>query len=340
MYRSSKYRSVFLTALLTAILLPPLFAAALNCDSCGKRIRGNYVKANDRSYCNNACYEKTLPVCAACGKRCTGGHFVKDDKSYCSRECLSVTLPSCHLCNKRFQQGVIVKEPIGGDKVFCPECARLPKCFSCSMPDNCLKLDDGRDICRECNRTGVFKPELAERIFRQVRERLRNELGLATEHDIRFMLTDAATLEKNSTHYAPGQELGLFKYNYTLRSVTETRYTLTRGRQESTREYKTDERYVIMVLYGIPENKFVEVAAHELGHDWMQAYYPEIEDLKIKEGWAEYVASQANILYGREDMNRRMEQNPDPIYGEGYRFIRDYIERHGFDGLKKYFADN
>jgi hypothetical protein len=32
-----------------------------------------------------------------------------------------------------------------------------------------------------------------------------------------------------------------------------------------------------------------------------------------------------------------MENNPSKIYGGGYRFIRDYVKKHGFDGLMQYF---
>jgi hypothetical protein len=53
----------------------------------------------------------------------------------------------------------------------------------------------------------------------------------------------------------------------------------------------------------------------------MQMNYKNITDLKIKEGWAEYVASRVNSLYGRDYMNRRREENPSDIYGGGYRYI-------------------
>jgi hypothetical protein len=32
-----------------------------------------------------------------------------------------------------------------------------------------------------------------------------------------------------------------------------------------------------------------------------------------------------------------METNPSKIYGDGYRFVRDYVKQHGMSGLMQYF---
>jgi hypothetical protein len=70
------------------------------------------------------------------------------------------------------------------------------------------------------------------------------------------------------------------------------------------------------------------VIAHELAHDYMHEQYKNIKDQKIVEGWAEYVASRVNSLYGRESMNIRMEKNPSSTYGDGYRLLAS-IARKG-----------
>jgi CRISPR/Cas system CSM-associated protein Csm2 small subunit len=110
-------------------------------------------------------------------------------------------------------------------------------------------------------------------------------------------------------------------------------------RSTKTQERVKEESHTIYFLYGIPENKLREVAAHELAHDWMQAYYPEITDLKTKEGWAEYIASRVNILYGRAKMNLRMKQNRDLIYGGGYRMIKRVADQEGGDALFELFEN-
>ena len=90
-------------------------------------------------------------------------------------------------------------------------------------------------------------------------------------------------------------------------------------------------------------NKLAEVLAHELAHDWMQMNYRNISDLKIKEGWAEYVATRVNSLYGRDYMNRRIEENPSDIYGGGYRHISNMAKKGDAElnaFLEKYDADS
>ena len=87
--------------------------------------------------------------------------------------------------------------------------------------------------------------------------------------------------------------------------------------------------------------KFIEVASHELAHDWMQEYYPKISDLKVKEGWAQYIAWRVNKIYGNLDFNTLIEKNKDPIYGDGFRLINEKAGESDswLENIKKYFGE-
>ena len=168
-----------------------------------------------------------------------------------------------------------------------------------------------------------------------------HDLKLKTHSDIKLYLTDSKTLKDKSPDYSPGHELGLYLYKFTLHTVTNTKKNIWgRVLNRKTTTYKDNISHSIYVLYGTPRHKLIEVLAHELGHDWMQKHYPKIKELKIKEGWAEYVAAQVNILYGRPKMNRRMEQNKDKIYGGGYRTISAIGKKNGLAGIKDFFRQN
>jgi len=168
-----------------------------------------------------------------------------------------------------------------------------------------------------------------------------HDLKLKTHSDIKLYLTDSKTLKDKSPDYSPGHELGLYLYKFTLHTVTNTKKNIWgRVLNRKTTTYKDNISHSIYVLYGTPRHKLIEVLAHELGHDWMQKYYPKIKNLKIKEGWAEYVATQVNILYGRPKMNRRMEQNKDKIYGGGYGTISAIGKKNGLAGIKDFFRQN
>ena len=78
------------------------------------------------------------------------------------------------------------------------------------------------------------------------------------------------------------------------------------------------------------------VMAHELAHDWMTAFYPGIREDWIKEGFAEYIAWRYNRYKKRNKLNIRVENNTDPVYGEGFRRIRKIAQNRGFAGLRKF----
>ncbi|QSH42244.1 hypothetical protein P0136_03790 [Lentisphaerota bacterium ZTH] len=322
--------------LITSLLLTSFAVFALDCAVCGKKISGRYVKAGSNAYCSSMCYKKTLPRCAACGKRCSNGYFKKAGKVYCSESCLKTTLPKCSICGSPFSSGVKIQSPTG-TRIYCPQCAKLPRCFCCSLPARCRKLQDGRNICPACYKNAIFEQTEAQKVFDEVRGKMRKDLGIGSNHRIIFKLVDAKFLEKNSSNHQPGQELGLYKHNYTRKTITKTSYSLLGGKKQNSKTFSTDDRYYIYALYGVPRYKLIEICAHELAHDWMEEQFPHIKDLKIKEGWAEYIASAVNDLFGQSQYNERMNNNPDPVYGEGFRFINTYISRHGAQALMDYF---
>lgn len=307
------------------------------CSACGKRcLKGSY-KQKKKFYCSKKCLETTLPKCTVCGKPCTQGSYTKNKKYYCSKKCVETTLPKCAMCEKPFRKGVVVKTP-EGDRTYCSHCGSLPRCFACGLPaPSGTYLKDGRFLGRDCGDSAIFSESEGRELFNDIREKIRKDLGWSTNHRIHFRLVDQKTLQKSSENYEPGMEMGLYKYNFTLKTRTETSYSLLKGRKEKTTQYRTNKRYSVFLLSGLPEWKFIEVCGHELGHDWMQANFPKIKDLKIKEGWAEYFASRVNDIYGQSHLNNRMRKNTSRIYGEGYRFIRDYVKKHGMNGLLEYF---
>lgn len=278
-------------------------AMALDCSQCGRTVTGKYLTSKGQTFCSEACYEKTLPKCALCGK-----HF---------REGMQIT-----------------EDPA---RVYCKECAAKPYCFNCRLPNDCEKLADGRNICRDCRTRAVFDPARAKAVFDRVRERMRRDLEIGTGRTIHFFLTDLPNLEKlGKNENTPGQELGLYSYTFTEVTTSEKKFPWSKPK-ESTKI--TNERFAVYALDGMTEDKLIEVCAHELAHDWMQKNYPRIRDLKVREGFAEYIAYRVNLLYGHDYLNPRMEKNPDPVYGDGYRQIAAYARLHGFDGLLRYFTE-
>ena len=309
-----------------------LFAGkTLRCAWCGAKITGRYIKAGGKVYCSRACFEASLPKCEICGK--PAKITTSDGKHYCSKECLAKTWPVCSFCGKRSSKGVWR----GWDRRFlCAKCAKLPRCFACGMP-GVFKLPDGRLLCRDCAKTAVLKREDMLAVAEATRQLMRVKLGLSTDHDVQYAMVDEKTLKKVSAGYGGGRELGVFRFEALIeRTVVKRKDDGGKETSDSNERIKS-RKYEILFLSGIPLAKLREVAGHELAHDWMEENYPHIRDVKLKEGWAEYVASQVNRLYGQERMNIRMERNKNPIYGDGYRYVKGIVEKGGIKALLEVF---
>ncbi len=304
---------------------PPTAAKTAKCAKCGKEIKpgDRFLKTTDGLlFCSEKCFQASLPTCSVCGKLLSGSFFKgKDGKSYyCSEKCLSTTWPTCSFCGKKVSEGVMITGA-GGNKFFCNICADMPKCFCCDMPARCSKLKDGRFICPECAKTSVMDEKEIEAVAKEVRLKMKNKLLMSTEHQIEYKVVDQSELGRITPEKQEGVELGLFHYEEKNEKTISTTTTLLGEKVSKVEDERISKQYVIYLLYGMTRDKLVEVVAHELGHDWMQGNYPNITDLKVKEGFAEYVATRVNSAYGRDFMNRRMQENPSDTYGGGYRFI-------------------
>jgi len=274
-------------------------------------------------------------ICSQCKKQLRPGqrYIISKGQAFCSRKCYSQTLPECTICGRRSFTGGIYAM----DHSFfaCTECMKLPRCFSCQFPTpEGARLSADRVICVRCARTAVASPAQAQNIFDDVRNTMRFSLGIVTKHPIQFALTDPVTLHRLSGARSDQLvEQGLFRYNVDVERVTTRDYL---GRKTGENVYKKNEEIRIFVLDYLPKNRMEHVIAHELAHDWMTAFYPGIKEDWIKEGFAEYIAWRYNRFKKRHELNRRVENNPDPVYGEGFRRIRSIAEKRGFDGLKKF----
>ena len=323
----------------TLFLIPLLLSAAdrLKCGQCGKTIGAgqNYYRIKDKNYCSRSCADKslehTLPQCSVCSKRIRGSYITSNNKIFCSRKCYESQLPQCTICGKRSAEGALA-----ADNSFfaCPDCLRKPRCFACQIPTDGKKLPDGRVICPKCSESAVSDENTAHDCFRIVRNELKYKLGFGTDHPIRFSLIDQETLhQKSRGESGVVTEQGLFEYRAEMEKVV-TRNLL--GRKISEKEEKTSEQFNIYVLEGLPKERMEYVIAHELGHDWQMAKFPGIRDMAVKEGFAEYIGWLYNRLHKRDYLNKRIEANTDPVYGQGFRLIKSVADKEGFQGLMKF----
>lgn len=302
------------------------------CATCGRTIRDRHLTLNGKHYCDQSCLAPSLPVCDMCGQSVQGNYFQSNGKTYCCEACYHRSLPRCAACGQLMSAWLEIE-----GKRYCHTCANDRRCDACGHPGPSIGLRDGRRICTECWKTAVVEQQDGEQLFRMVRRKMGRALDLATEHEITFHLVSRDDLERISNGSASGKELGYFQYQ----AETTTTYFTTRDRngneQKRVAGERTDEKYHIYVLYGLPEKRLMEVVAHELAHDWMRANLPRIKAPIFEEGFAEYVAWLVNDSFGHHNLKRRIEENEDPVYGDGFKMMKGLADRHGgLDGLVEY----
>ena len=308
------------TILTLTLLLTALWSAAATagkCSVCGKRIRGQYLKANSRVFCSQACYEKTLPDCAVCGRRLAGEHLAANGQRYCSQACFQSQLPKCEVCGRPLQKAVIMN-----GHSFCQKHARGPFCCNCSLPfARGRKLADGRVLCKTCDPLVIEDPSAARRLFLQAKTEVQIATGYVSPTLPPLELVGLDQMPTGSRSPAPGDlvQRGLYKRE------TETTTTKNVFGKVLDREVIVDE--AVRILYALSAEEFLSTASHELTHDLIAEQFPAVPEEApqwVEEGICQYVAAMVCRRRGFEQELHRIETAAHSEYGDGYR----YFKRH------------
>lgn len=306
------------------------------CSGCTHKIPSgrHYILMQDgRQFCSQTCFNKALPQCEVCGTKFMNG-FVKDSHYLCSQACIEATWPKCQApgCGIRSKVWKVMPE---NNEVYCLTCWNYPRCHSCMRPDRLAEdLKDGRYLCRPCRGKAVFDTREAQKLVLEVRNLIISKLDIPVEtKGVVLYLVDPSGLRKVTR--LPGVEQGVLVRKDVVKNV-EVDEKAADGTISRVRVPQATTTYEMHIINKLSKEKFMEVAAHQLAVLWLELNYPNIGDLAAKEGFGEWVASQVNELYGRPEMNVRMEVNQNPYYGGGYRRVKQQIEQKGFEDFKKY----
>lgn len=309
------------TLLLT--LIAPIMLMALECSVCNKKIRRQYFRdRQQRVYCSNKCADSLLPKCAHCGKTCSPHVITMQKKNFCSKECMYRVF-NCSCCGRGSNSYVTAVNQFGTAVRLCPSCRARPKCCYCSLPCTDPMLPDGRHICRKCRKTAVSDHGKVRRIFNKVRSDLSKLLGYDRSHRIELFVVDARQLNREAKSlYMPanGLRTGLMKYH-----LHTTVKRTSRGKKTISKKTKCQ----IFILDNLPEDMLYDVIAHELTHDFLRHKVGKINDQSSEEGFCELAAAIYNQKRGKYYLNRAKSSNTDPVYGNGYRRMRNLYHRSG-----------
>jgi hypothetical protein len=173
--------------------------------------------------------------------------------------------------------------------------------------------DDGRAVCGDCWRDSVGT-------VRKAKQRMRHVCRTLAKHGISVDTTDVhVKLVPYTEGGLGGDQLG----------SAHTQWT----------EYATRRRFDradVQIVLHLSEPLFDSVLAHELMHVWIAQNTRRELDARTEEG----VCQLASHLVLRDGHDRRadylrkkIEKSQDPVYGDGYRRAKRYVDRRGMASL-------
>jgi hypothetical protein len=189
-----------------------------------------------------------------------------------------------------------------GSELRCSYCSRVGPA---SEPDGWRVLD-GVHRCPTCARDAVETQADVRRELPGIRATAR-ELGFALRIPVRVTLTSQRGL------------------------VDPTRIGVTRVRSTG-----SDVVCDIQVLAGLPFAVFGLTVAHELGHAWLAQTGARPVDPAVEEGFCELIAYGWLRRTGggfADQLRTAIRENPDPLYGGGFRLVHRATAEHGLTAV-------
>ncbi|PIQ28547.1 hypothetical protein COW36_12765 [bacterium (Candidatus Blackallbacteria) CG17_big_fil_post_rev_8_21_14_2_50_48_46] len=299
------------------------------CDSCKKPLEKTFVPRGDKLY-HPACHEKLfVPKCTACGQAIQGTYH-KDAQGRYHPECYQkLHNLVCSLCQQAIE-GPYLQDSWGqkahpehpeGPTGQCNVCARL---IYASAAGGTHILGDGRLLCAGCH---------AEQVEGFAATQAAKLAVIAQMHAVGFdYIPDYIQVKRYEDQQLINQRMRA--------SATGNIHGYTRTAQRNIPGYGLILEHSIHILEGLPKVAFMGVLAHELLHVWVNERplshlsHEEVEGfcnlgsaLICQNALQQEDSALARVLL------ERMQTDPDPAYGEGYRAMAWRLNKLGWPAL-------
>ena len=204
---------------------------------------------------------------------------------------------SCSVCRNAMtvRRGVALT-----GELFCDRHLGQTACALCAMPADAPEL--AIPLCQRCAGTSIRTEADVGRVLPAVKRQL-TTLGIRTITPVRVKLAPSELLQRTVGNHALGATV-----------------------------FQGNEVINILVLHDLPFVRFGATVAHEVMHAYMtQNRFGRVPS-QVAEGLCQllayaWVIRQEGILATAE--RRQIEENPDPIYGDGFRQAYEAVRRVG-----------
>jgi DNA-directed RNA polymerase subunit RPC12/RpoP len=229
-------------------------------------------------------------------------------------------VPRCAYCGKPLTGQYLIDQ--WGTK-FCKEhMSQYPTCAYCGrlvppQQQEHASGDEQNMRCPVCRSTAIDTFEEAQPFYQKVKKWVSSQGLTYNNLHLRLELCDRDKLASLQNGPAITHQRGI------TRSSTYT---------ENGHVVRTQVDG-IAVLRGMPSIVFEGVTVHELGHAWLTVHGIRPLPLWAEEGFCELLAYRYYMDLATDESRyhaKNIEQNPDPVYGEGFRRMRAMADSMGF----------
>ncbi|MEB3328555.1 MAG: LIM domain-containing protein [Candidatus Sericytochromatia bacterium] len=294
------------------------------CRACGQVIVGGF-QTHQGAFLHPACFaERHAPRCGVCEKPITD-RYVQHEGRAVHATCYGKHFAArCDVC-RRAIVGTWLKDHWGHvyhaehqrEFATCLYCGRL--CHD-AIGGGGVRYADGRAICRLCHRTAVHRDGDVARTVAAIRRRM-----AAWGVDLGAIEAPVQTVDRHRL----GQLLGRSHAGIKAVSGIAVMNWERHGREVR------NKRATICLLHGLPLQWLEGTAAHELMHVWNFHHGPP-HAFELEEGSCNYLSYRVHQEQGGEMAAYHIEslmKDPHPAYGVGFRRVKRFVERRGFDQL-------
>lgn len=287
------------------------------CKGCGQAVVGVYVTAL------GADWHPEHFWCAACGKPIEDASFYQHLGQPYHAECYRQQIaPHCAYCGRPLVGQHLVDH--WGTR-FCPKHqGEYPVCRFCGrlVPPHHQGSDSRTEgvRCPVCRASAIDYIAQARPIFARLVQWINGQGLMFNNLNLRIELRSRRQLAQFLNEGNDTKSLGA---------------TLCSTYTEGSRKVRTEVQGVA-ILRGLPSTLFQGVTVHELGHAWLAVHGVTALPLWAEEGFCELLAYRLYVQMNTPESRYHatcIEQQSDPVYGEGFRRVHTLMEAVGFHGL-------
>lgn len=251
-----------------------------------------------------------------------------DLKQYAHQAIRSLVCPICGA----LMVGIL-HEDAWGNRYCSKHTSELHRCSCCQrliserLTGGGVAYRDNRLVCNLCRKTAIDTKEQAKPYIEAVAAWCYQQ-GFTFQHLIlRVELVYRQALVSSSEDLGNGETQGMIYKS-----------TLTRGGRAPTRQVNG-----VAILKGLSRQVMEGVAVHELGHAWLFLHGVDGLSAPIEEGFCNLLSYLYHRKFDTDEARfcmRAIDENPDPIYGDGYRAVHAAVQKYTLpvivDYLRKY----